>query len=412
MTQDQEDFLWVFFKRLRYWHFPLAPQDYQSLYDALCAGFGWNSLADLRFLCSALWAKSRQDQEILFSLFDSLAEEFGWNDWRLSQAVGLTEKTQPKQEGAATTPGTRTDIAAIEESRYQEVPLLQAFKPPELRTKEEAAGISSNVILRELDHYSHTHLILNPRYVLSYRQVAQAWRRLRRFVHSGPKTELDIQATIELRCQQGVVSPVVLCARKRNAVRLLLLLDRQGSMVPFHHFSDNAVRDAIHQSGKFERALTYYFHDVPRGKRNSKQLALLQELSKQVFPAIDDVVGDIDLLQGGYVYRDPRLLKAHPLAEVLTDSMAWTAVVIVSDAGAARGNYETARLVDTVAFLRAFYAHTSFVVWLNPLPKERWQHSSADQIARFVPMFPVSREGLYKAVNVLRGQAVDLEYPL
>jgi uncharacterized protein with von Willebrand factor type A (vWA) domain len=412
VTQSQEYFLWIFFKRLREWHFPLAPDDYQALHDALSAGFGWKSRADLRALCGALWAKSRQEQEILFSLFDRLVEEFGWEDWRLPQAPGATEKPQPMRDGVVPSPESASANSTDNGTRPQETETRPTGEAPELRPQEETRGISVNVLLRDLDRYSQAHLILSPRYTLSYRQVAQAWRRLRRFVRSGPQAELDIEATVNLRCRQGVVSPVVLRASQRNAVRLLLLLDRQGSMVPFHHFSDNAVRSAIYQSSRFERAETFYFHDVPSGRRNAEHTKLLQELSRRLFPAIDDEVGKINPLQGGYVYQDPRLLQARPLSEVLAAPMEGAAIVIVSDAGAARANYDVERLVDTVAFLRALYAHTPYVVWLNPLPKERWTHSSAAQIARFVPMLPVTRAGLHKAVNVLRGQSIDLEYPL
>jgi uncharacterized protein with von Willebrand factor type A (vWA) domain len=412
VTQPPEYFLWLLFKRLREWHFPLAPEDYQSLYEALTLGFGWNSLDDLRFLCSKLWAKSRQEQEILFSLFDRLVEEFGWQDWRLPQAPGLAETgpTAPEEQvyGTEVTVTRSTE----EDTAKQTAEPRRGGEAAELCPQEEAPAVSASVLVRELDRYSHAHLILNPRYVLSYRQVAQAWRRLRRFVRKGPRTELDVASTIEMRCRHGVVSPVVLRASQRNAVRLVLFLDRQGSMVPFHHFTDDAVRAAIYQSGRFERAATFYFHDVPAGRRTADRAALLQALSERLFPAIDDVVGDIAPLLDGPVYQDPRLLEPQPLSEVLAGPMTGAAVVVVSDAGAARGSYDTGRLVDTVAFLRTLYAHTRYVVWLNPLPPERWQHSSAAQIGRFVPMFPVSPEGLHRAVNVLRGQAVDLEYPL
>jgi uncharacterized protein with von Willebrand factor type A (vWA) domain len=412
VIQDQEIFFWELFKRLREWHFPLAPEDYQSLHDALSAGFGWKSLADLRSLCSALWAKSRQDQEILYSIFDRLVKDFGWENWRLIQDSATTGEQNPVRVDVASVSEVHSAHTEDGETRSQQSQTRQLTKEPELRPQEEVAGISLIGLLRILDTYSHSHLIFNPRYVLSYRQVAQAWRRLRRLVRRGPKTELDVQGTIDLRCRQGVVSAVVLRARKRNAVRLLLLLDRQGSMVPFHHFSDNAIQAAIYQSGRFEQAETFYFHDVPRGRRSTKQIQQLRRFSEHLFPQIDKEVGNIHPLNRGYVYKDPQLLKARLLTDVLADPVTNMAVVIVSDAGAARGDYDTARLVDSVAFLKTLYAHTLGVVWLNPLSEHRWQHSTAAQIARFVPMFPVNHEGLNKAVNVLRGQAFDLEYPL
>jgi uncharacterized protein with von Willebrand factor type A (vWA) domain len=308
---------------------------------------------------------------------------------------------------------------ATKSATGEQKPLSDEQKPSvdeqaetELQPQPETGGISVDSLLREIERFDKFHLIRNPRYILSYRQVAQAWRRLRRFVHQGPKTELDVAATIALRCQQGRVTPLVLRARRRNAVRLLLLLDRQGSMVPFHHFTDSAIREAIYQSGRFAYAATFYFHDVPVGRRGAENSAVLQRLGKQLFPDTDPVAGEIQALEGGHVYADANLLHAHSLSDILRNRLEGGAVVIVSDAGAARGNYDTARLVDTIAFLKRLYAHTPSVVWLNPLPMERWQHNSAARIARYVPMFPVDREGLYQAVNVLRGQIHDLDYPL
>ena len=44
--------------------------------------------------------------------------------------------------------------------------------------------------------------------------------------------------------------------------RLLLLVDRQGSMDPFHQFCDE-VCIAIQQAGRLEETALYYFHNVP-----------------------------------------------------------------------------------------------------------------------------------------------------
>ncbi len=105
--QTDKVFLWELFKALRLWNFPLSPQDYQSLHDALNAGFGWESLADLRFVCAAVWAKSRQEQDILSTVFDRLSKEFGWEDWR-----ELTQASQSEQ-AESVAPGSREAKTAL-----------------------------------------------------------------------------------------------------------------------------------------------------------------------------------------------------------------------------------------------------------------------------------------------------------
>ncbi len=47
--------------------------------------------------------------------------------------------------------------------------------------------------------------------------------------------------------------------------------------------------------------------------------------------------------------------------------------------------------------------YTYLYAWLNPMPRNRWEKTTAEDIARIVPMFSVNREGLNDAVNILRG---------
>ena len=89
-------------------------------------------------------------------------------------------------------------------------------------------------------------------------------------------------------------------------------------------------------------------------------------------------------------------------------------VVVVSDGGAARGKYDTLRMLDTLSFFRALRTYTTHYVWLNPLPRRYWLDSTntASQIARHIPMFSLNYEELYRAVNVLRGHPHMIERPL
>jgi uncharacterized protein with von Willebrand factor type A (vWA) domain len=51
--------------------------------------------------------------------------------------------------------------------------------------------------------------------------------------------------------------------------------------------------------------------------------------------------------------------------------------------------------------------------WLNPMPNHRWRNTTAEEIARFVPMFEMNRRGLDAAIDILRGRYVQWErlYP-
>jgi hypothetical protein len=60
---------------------------------------------------------------------------------------------------------------------------------------------------------------LQPRPVLQLRQLALLWRRLRRNQRLGVKQELDLQASLRDRCEQGVLLRPVLRPCRRNTAK-------------------------------------------------------------------------------------------------------------------------------------------------------------------------------------------------
>ncbi|NMG21234.1 hypothetical protein [Brasilonema bromeliae] len=379
-------FLWELFQKLRRRGFPLTPDDYETLRQSLQAGFGWTSQEALRDLCNSLWAKSRQEQEILTALFNQLAPKN--EDWQLSSV-------QVEKDFDATHSSNK--------EQHQNVPEHQEHD--EIVT-ESCSGLPP-ISLKDVQ-LSERRFIFVPQFPLTYREVAQTWRRLRRPVRVGPATELDVELTIARRCQQGVTASVVLKPRHRNVARLLLLVDRQGSMTPFHRFCEE-VCTAIQLAGRLEETAIYYFHNVPAEGADEQ---VLEPLGKELFPVLDSILPEITPLKTGYLYEDSDLLSPIALEEVLQKHASDAFVVMMSDAGAVRKYYNVVRLLDTISFIKALRAYTLNYVWLNPLPKSYWKDNTAAQIARHVPMFPLNREGIQQAVNVLRGQQYIIEKPL
>lgn len=261
--------------------------------------------------------------------------------------------------------------------------------------------------LSEQPGLPYRHVFL-PQYPVSFRTVAQAWRRLRWPVREGPATELDVEATIQRRCGLGVVSPPVLRPRRRNRAKLLLLVDRQGSMAPFHSYADEVCR-AICQAGRLRQVAVFYFHDTPL---EGADTSVLEPLQGQLFPSLDPVLAEVPALTRGTLMSDPDLMSPTSARDVVSDHGRGAAVVILSDGGAARGRYDLLRLLDTIAFLKGAKEWSHRLVWLNPLPSTAWTGSTAAEIARHVPMFPMDRDGMYRAVNVLRGQPFSVAKPL
>jgi uncharacterized protein with von Willebrand factor type A (vWA) domain len=105
-----------------------------------------------------------------------------------------------------------------------------------------------------------------------------------------------------------------------------------------------------------------------------------------------------------HVFEDAGLTEPRPLADLLREARLRGGAIIVSDAGAARGLRSAARADETRAFLAGLRASLRHIVWLNPMPRDRWRRSTAQLVARMVPMFELTRGGLDDAIDVLRGR--------
>lgn len=390
-VHEPPDSLWQLFQKLRQRQFPLSPDDYEALRQALRAGFGWSSRESLRDLCCTIWAKSLREREVLIALFEQLVL-VNDEDWQLPSPGGKRTGVSSQKAGE----GHKDNREEIEKKESSQQTL--AAQPQ--------SGLPS-ITFEGIDIPARPFVFV-PQLPLTYREVAQAWRRLRRPVRVGPPVELDIEGTVAHRCQTGVASPVVLRPRRRNLARLLLLVDRQGSMTPFHRFIEE-ISDVIQQAGRLNETAIYYFHNVPAEGADE---SVLGSLEKEPFPALDTVLSQIEPLVEGYVYDDPDLLSSQPLKAVLEEYADGAAVVLLSDAGAARRTYNGLRLLDTIAFFKALRLYTRQYAWLNPLPRRYWAGTTAAQIARHVPMLALDSDGIHRAVNVLRGHQYTIERPL
>jgi uncharacterized protein len=404
--------IWDLFQKLRRRGFAIGIDDYEALQQSLYAGFGWSSRQAFLDLCNSLWAKSLQEQEILTSLFQQIVPDDDlWvysipeestpqlPSQLISLSTSISNDSQQKESQSSENLDSTTEEKDNETSTFIPKTELRSGLPP---------------INIEDVSLSKRSFVFVPQFPLTYREVAQTWRRLKQPIRMGAATELDIEATIARRGQQGIVTSVVLHPRRRNISRLLLLVDRQGSMAPFHRFCDEVCR-AIQEAGRLEETTIYYFHNVPAEGADD---LVLEPLSGQLFPTLDPILQEIKPLKDGHIYTDRNLLSPISLLKVLENHAVGSSVVVLSDAGAARRQYLVRRLLDTIAFMKALHTYSPTYVWLNPLPKEYWRkntawlnplpkeywrNNTASQIARHIPMFPLDREGMEQAVNVLRG---------
>jgi uncharacterized protein with von Willebrand factor type A (vWA) domain len=357
------------FYRLRDHGLPLGIAEYMAVVRALQAGVGVADRESLRQLCRAVWVKSDEEKLLFQRLFDEmLAQPIA------AQAAEKPEATSPAPEE----PGTASSPKAPGEPAREEVqpePAPSPNRPSQdvsLQTSEPSGIVQA---IRQgqghLDLERPKYSLLTEYFPVTRRQMKQSWRYLRRPVREGPPVELDVQATVEKISREGMFREPVLLPRRVNKAEIVLLVDQDGSMVPFHALSRQLI-ETVRRGGLLQRAPVYYFHDYP----------------------------------AEYLYLEPARLQARRVLDVLMGFDPYTALLVISDAGAARGHLDAERVEQTRVFLRKLAQHARRIAWINPLPNPRWANTTAGEIARLVPMFDMSRRGLDDAVNTLRGRYV------
>ncbi|PSM31869.1 VWA domain-containing protein [Haliangium sp. UPWRP_2] len=367
------------FQRLRAADLPLGISDYRALLTALRGGHGLADREALRRLCRSLWAKSAEDARLVDWHFDrAIAAELALQgtrkdaSWwrRLSRWLrGLREQIQKwwRSLFAAAPPALPAGMEQQPRPATASplpVPLLLGRDGDEV---QRAAQISSATSYKSPG--GRRFFLRGDYYPLTRRQLQQSLRRLRSLRREGPPAELDIQATIDSWHRHGLLAAPVLVPLRRNRVELVLLIDCDGSMVPFHALVARLL-DAAQRGAHFRRVETYYFHNTPEE----------------------------------HLYRTRHLQDPASLDTLLADWAArQPAVAVVSDGGAARGGLRPARVADCARFLARLGQKVRRIVWLNPMPRARWTHTTAAEIAACVPMFEMSRAGIDRAVEVLRG---------
>lgn len=328
----------------------LGLREYLVALDAVQGGYGTENLESLKVVLQLLWCHSVSDR----SQFDLPWEEIAAATLKSSAKPAeqssesqITPSHSPEPSPRSDQPPERPPLPIEERSRLKPLPVQPPFIPAE---REDAP---------ELRLY----------FPVSRRSMTYLWRYLRRPIADGAADVLDIPATVRQVSRQGFFLAPVYRWREVNRAHLLLLIDQDGSMTPFHRFTRDLVETAQTDSS-LEQVQVYYFHNVP--------LAM--------------------------VYQDAHLTIPVLLESVIGACDRETSVLIVSDAGAARGYRRMERIRGTTEFLTRIKQQTTLVSWLNPMPKDRWQSSSAEILAYLVPMQQMDNDGLSNAIDIVRGQ--------
>lgn len=98
--------------------------------------------------------------------------------------------------------------------------------------------------------------------VIDNRDFTLALRKLRQFSArlDIPEDELDIDATVDATCSRGGCLDIVMRRPRKNSVKLMLLMDSGGTMIPYTTLL-NDVFQSVNKSNHYKDVKTYFFHN-------------------------------------------------------------------------------------------------------------------------------------------------------
>ena len=216
----------------------------------------------------------------------------------------------------------------------------------------------------------------DPDVELGTRNLKMALRRLRRWVREASDLELDLPSTIRSTARNGGFLDIKEVPERRNAVKVLMLLDVGGSMDEHVELCAQLFSAA---GSEFKHLEYFYFHNYvyesvwqENERRTEDKLPLRQLLQK--FPRDYKliIVGDADM-------------GRHE----------------ISDRG---GSVEHFNAEPGEVWMSRLTEQFRSVVWLNPLPESRWRDSASIQLAKRLvdnQMYFLSDKGLESAMKYL-----------
>jgi len=210
---------------------------------------------------------------------------------------------------------------------------------------------------------------------LGTRNIKVALRRLRRFAREGAADELDLDGTVDATARIGWLD-VAMRPERRNAVKLLLLLDVGGSMDPHVALCEELFSAA---TAEFRHLEFFYFHNCP--------------------------------YEGLWRNNARRHRERTPTADVLNRYGRDHKLLFVGDASMSPyeitqpgGSVEHMNEEAGAAWMRRLTAAYPAAAWLNPVPRDHWDYSQSIGMMRRLMddrMYPLTLSGLDEATREL-----------
>ncbi len=210
---------------------------------------------------------------------------------------------------------------------------------------------------------------------LDVRQIKMALLGLRQLSRIGPEDELDLEETIDATAKNAGEIELMWTRGRKNAVKVLLLMDVGGSMNPFAMLCSQLF-SAAHSSTHFKDFQYFYFHNC----------------------IYDNIYQNIE--QSEAVSTNYLLHTMEPDYKVVMVGDARMATQELTEIYGAIYYYERNE-TQGIVWLKRIAEHFTHCVWLNPEEPYYWNHPTVLMIGKLFPMFQLTLDGLGQAVKKL-----------
>ena len=208
------------------------------------------------------------------------------------------------------------------------------------------------------------------------RNIKMALRRLRKFARTGAAEELDISDTISSTAKNAGLLDIKMVPERHNSVKVLLFFDVGGSMDPHVKLCEELFSAA---RTEFKHLKYFYFHNFIYESVWSKSIRRHAETTS-TFEILHKYSKDYKIIFVGDATMAP---------------------YEVTHVGGSIEHYNDEAGAVWIKRLTDIFNN---VVWINPTPKDFWEHSYSIEVVRELVedrMFPLSVKGLEEAMTLL-----------
>lgn len=211
---------------------------------------------------------------------------------------------------------------------------------------------------------------------LPSRKALQLWRKINTYSHRVEGREINVKASVQKVVKEGLLYEPVRQYEKKGKIDFYLFIEHDGPMIAFQSWWQQLEKSLL-ASNKNSQLHAYYFNNYP--------LPIRGEQHKDF-----------------HLFLNRGHTQSHRFSEIQQELNKESIVLFFSDAGALDGSVNNNRIQETWAFIQRLQKFTRHLLWINPIPKNRWQNSSAAILSMLVPMVTYTFSGIEAGIKILK----------